>query len=289
MNTETGQSEDLTGGEKPNEVVEENGVVGDASSANTGETGQQEGDAEQAGQGNEQSKSQKRKFRNGRKLRESEDRNAQLAEDNRTLREDVNTLKTQVDGVINPPEPRPSRVNFETEEEYEDSLHNWRQDNKQETQGTTGEPAGQQGNEQQSAPAAKPQVSAETQEIVDNWKDNCDVASDKYEDFEAVITSKDLDISNIMRDAMYEDKDNGAEVAYFLGKNPTEATRINGLSIVQQVAEMQKISAKFSNNTTGAPDPIEPTGGGDTPPSKDVEKMSPTEYRDHRRKQKAAR
>jgi hypothetical protein len=166
-------------------------------------------------------------------------------------------------------------VDYETEENYEDALYEFR--------GQGGVPPSP------TTPAEKPQAqpetrSAEQQKVVDNWMDHCDTAADKYEDFDEVIQNPTLPITGLMRDSMMETS-SGAEVAYHLGKNPTEAARISALSPVQQIGEITKLAGKFTSNTTNAPSPITPSGGGDTGAVIDVEKMTPEQYRDHRRAQ----
>lgn len=283
MSNESGQSEELNqqgGNPNPAGEVDENGnpKVADGATSGDGQGGEGEGNN---GQGQSKSKNQKQRLR--RKLDESEARNAQLVEDNRKLNEKFDTLSTDVDKLKNPLPERPRRVDFDTEEEYEDDLHNWRKleaaakappDNS--NAGTQQGDNGQQGNQGQ--PAARTGV---TQEIADNWHDACDAAAEKYDDFDAAINSHQ-EVTDSMAGIIVE-TENNAEVAYFLGKNPAEASRIAKLSVVQQVNEIQKLAGKFTNITTNAPEPINPEPGSDTFAGKDPEKMSPEEYRDYRR------
>lgn len=284
MSTNTDQSEGLE-----TEIgleADKSGANDVDGGANAGSEHGHEGDKGDQGQG--QSKSGNAKSRLRRKLNESEGRNAQLAEDNRKQAERLATLESKVDGVLNPPKPRPNRVDFESEEDYEDDLFNWRQQENERQQNANTEsrnqpPAGNQPPPAQSGRTALPQ------KTVDNWIDRCDVAAEKYEDFDEVLNNKSVPISGIMADTMME-APGGAEAAYFLGKNPTEAAKIAGLSLPQQVLEVQKLTSKFAPSTTNAPDPIDvPSGGGDETSGGDPEKMSPKEYQNWRRQQKAAR
>ena len=94
-----------------------------------------------------------------------------------------------------------------------------------------------------------------------------EIGSEKYEDFEEVVTG-DTTITEWMRDAMF-DMDNQVEIAYFLGKNPKEARRIAKLPPRRQVAEIGKLDGKpwspSKPKTSAAPAPIEPVGGSNTP------------------------
>lgn len=284
MNQDTGQSEEL--GTEIGSEVEKNGELNADAGANGGGGEGHEGDGGDQGSG--QSKSQSAKQRLRRKWQESEAERARLAEDNRKQGERIASLESKVDGVLNPPKPRPSRVDFESEDEYEDSLYAWRQEENTRQQKANTESRNQQPTGNQ-PPPAQPGRTALPQKTVDNWIDRCDVAAEKYEDFDEVLNNKSVPISGIMADTMME-APGGAEAAYFLGKNPTEAAKIAGLSLPQQVLEVQKLTSKFAPSTTNAPEPIDvPSGGGDEASGGDPEKMSPTEYRNWRRQQKAAR
>ena len=93
--------------------------------------------------------------------------------------------------------------------------------------------------------------------------------SEKYEDFEEVVTSDNLKITPIMRDAIFEldDQETQAEVTYYLGMNPKEAQRIAKLTPIRQIAEVGKLEAKLASKPTptkrpsAAPAPIAPVGG----------------------------
>ena len=265
MSNETDHSEGASAEQLAAASAEKNGATQTAEGATSGGEARQTEEAGQGGQGEVQSKSQNSKQRLRRKFRESEAENAQLREDNRTLNEKFDTLNQKVDGVINPPPARPNRVDYESEEEYEDAIHDWRNPKQaaSEQQSTSEQPAQTQtqqtgGREQQA------QFSAEVQKVVDDWNNSCDDAAEKYEDFdEVVFKNNQLPISNIMRDALYE-CGQGGEVVYHLGKNPAEAERIANLPLTGQVLAINELSKKFTSSTTNAPDPIDTLKSGDT-------------------------
>lgn len=284
MNNTTGQSEDL--GE--NAGIEENGstVAADGATSDAGQENEEE--TEQGEQGEKQSKSANRNARRRRLQEASETEKAQLREDNRKLVERLDTLESQVDEVRNPPEPRPQRVDFESEEDYEDSLHDWRTNQKPAVAAQQSTESEQSAQTQTQETAQKP-MTAEAKKVVDNWTDSCDDAADKYDDFDDITKNSKSPMTNVMQDSIIESQ-NGGEVFYHLAKNPAEAARIAGLSLVQQIKEIGELDKKFTSTTTSAPEPIETTAGiDDTGVAVDVENMSPEAYRDHRRKQKAAR
>ncbi len=246
--------------------AEENGATQTVEGATSDGAAEQTGEADQGGQGNQQqSKQQSSKQRLRRKLRESDAEKAQLAEDNRKLAERLGTLEQQVDGVVNPPATRPNRVDFESEEEYEDAVHDWRNPKQaaNEQQSTTSEQPAQTQTQQPGAQQQQTQVSAEVKKVVDDWHESCDDAAEKYEDFdEVVFKNNQLPISNIMRDALYE-CGQGGEVVYHLGKNPAEAERIAKLPLTGQVLAINELSKKFTSTTTNAPEPIDTLKSGD--------------------------
>ncbi len=196
-----------------------------------------------------QSRSQNAKQRLRRKLREEERRNVEMTERLEAEQARIDALESKLDSVINPPPDRPMRVEFETEEEYEDALYDYRTPKSVESQVVT--PEKQVSNE-------KSQLSDDVRE---NWEDQLDYANEKYSDFEDVMVSiPPENMTDIMANAIFESRQ-GGEVAYFLGKNKSEAVRISKLSLSGQIRELDLISAKFEKNTTNAPSPISPIGG----------------------------
>lgn len=200
-----------------------------------------------------QSKSQNAKQRLKRRLREEvRDKEAlqkQLEESNKRLGD----LEAKVDPLLNPAPPRPDRVDFDSEEAYEDSLFEWRDNTKSVKQEVTQETP-------QETQEYRP--TSDQQEVIDNWTDNCEDAIDKYNDFqEAVLDNNSLPITPMMRDAIME-SDVGTDIAYHLSKNVALAGRIAKSSLVGQVREINELAKKFTKSTTNAPAPIETVGKG---------------------------
>lgn len=249
MNEETEQSEDL----EQVEIIEEATEEVDVESEQTEETPEEK-----------PSRTQNAKQRLRRKLREAEARNTEY-------QERLDALESKLDGVINPPKQRPNRVDFDTEEEYEDSLFEWRDTKAQSTP----------------KPEPKPTPTLDVApDVRKHWLNQIDEAADKYEDFEDVLFSIPKESMTDPMTLAIMESDHGGDIAYFLGNNPKEAERISKLTIPKQVIEIDKLGNKFNKPTTSAPDPIKPPKGTDSP-VKDLEKMSPEEYRDYRRKRMA--
>jgi hypothetical protein len=211
------------------------------------------------------SRNQNAKARLRRKLSESEQRNQQMADLLTKQNEKFTTLETKLDSVINPPAARPDRVDFETEENYEDALYDWRQPAKAEEKPT---PAYQEQSTQKSfAP----------DEVREHWLDQVDLAEDKYSDFDKKLKAIPLEnMTDIMTLSIME-SDHAGDIAYFLGDNLPEAKRISKLKLAAQVKEIDKLGNKFQSNTSSAPAPIVPTAGADSPIA-DLSKMSMKDY-----------
>jgi hypothetical protein len=83
--------------------------------------------------------------------------------------------------------------------------------------------------------------------------------------------------------------DEPAEVAYWLGQNPNEASRIASLSFAKAAAELGKIEAKIAANPsaakhekpsvpeTKAPPPTKTVTGGSARPAKPLEESASQE------------
>lgn len=117
----------------------------------------------------------------------------------------------------------------------------------------------------------------------DAWLEKSETMRQRAPDFDAVVTSPNVSITGFMKDAITGD-DNGPEVVYWLGKNPAEAARISALPPIRQVAEIGRLSARFSSapepkKVTAAPAPRKTLQGHGTTPTKDPSKMDHAEYR----------
>jgi hypothetical protein len=163
-----------------------------------------------------------------------------------------------------PPSPipkRPTLDQFETTEQYEDALFEWR-DKKREI-------------EQQ---AEKQKVEQEA--AFRTFQERAQKLREENEDFDEVIERPVF--SPAMRDALLL-AENGPALAYHLGNNPAEAKRIQGLPVVQQLLELGRLEtkmilAKQTKKTTAAPEPIRPTSMSGTVKEKSTDEMTTEEW-----------
>ena len=159
---------------------------------------------------------------------------------------------------------KPTPENFTTVEEYVDALTDWKL---------------------QTRDAEVAEVNARTEreqtynKTVSDFQPQLEKARAKYEDYDEVVNQPIFtpSVSMALLDSEY-----GAEIAYYLGTHPVEATRLNGLPPLRMLRELGKMEVRFASTTqpkhvSAAPSPITPVKGS-SPVRKDVTKMSAQEY-----------
>lgn len=150
---------------------------------------------------------------------------------------------------------RPNPDNFETEEDYQDALAEWRVDQKLAAR-------------EQKAKSEK--LSSEFQARVQTHREKTAAFAKQHADFEDVIESvSDIVLTPIVQDAILE---NGPEFMYELAKNPEELERINELSAFEAARALGRIEERIAAKAakpkeekkiqSKAPQPINPTRSG---------------------------
>lgn len=173
-------------------------------------------------------------------------------------------------------EGRPARDQFESDEDYVDALTDWKLDQK--LSGVKEELAQHQNQSQ----------------VQSSWVSKVNQARQDYPDYETVMEdAQDIPISKSTAEAM-QSSDLGADIAYYLAKNPDEAMRINSLSPIaaareigriESYVEYEKDQAKKKAPVSKAPAPIKPVKSSSGSGSKSLEDMTPAEYIAYRNKQ----
>ena len=128
--------------------------------------------------------------------------------------------------------------------------------------------------------------------VADSYNDRVKEFSKSRPDFQEVLASSDLSISDPVKELIFE-SDVGPALALYLAENEEEAERINGMSIVRQVAEIGKLEDKLSAKkvdkkvVSKAPAPVSPIKGGApvTAKSLDDPSIAPDEWIKMRNKQ----
>jgi len=133
------------------------------------------------------------------------------------------------------------------------------------------------------------QAQEQHMQILESYHEREEEARNKYDDFEQVAYNPNVPITNVMAETI-RSSDVGPDVAYFLGSNVKEATRISKLSPYLQAKELGKIEAKLADNpptkkTSSAPAPIAPvtarSNSGrtiDTTDPRSVKELSTSEW-----------
>lgn len=150
---------------------------------------------------------------------------------------------------------RPNPDNFETEEDYQDALAEWRVDQKLAAR-------------EQKAKSEK--LTSEFQARVQTHREKAAEFAKQHADFEEVIEAVgDLPLSPVIQSAILE---NGPEFQYELAKNPEELERINELSAFEAARALGRIEERIAAKAakpkedkkiqSKAPQPINPTRSG---------------------------
>lgn len=97
----------------------------------------------------------------------------------------------------------------------------------------------------------------------ESFIEKAEKASERYADFNAVVGNPSLRINDEMAEFISE-SDTGADVAYFLGKNPMKAAEIAQLSPMKAARELTRIESELAARPkptpSNAPEPISPVG-----------------------------
>lgn len=97
----------------------------------------------------------------------------------------------------------------------------------------------------------------------ESFIEKAEKAAERYADFQVVVGNPSLRINEEMAEFISE-SDLGADVAYFLGKNPSKAAEIAGLSPINAARELTRIESELAARPKAtpskAPEPISPVG-----------------------------
>jgi hypothetical protein len=171
-------------------------------------------------------------------------------------------------------DPKPKLEDFDTHDAYVEALVDWK---------VQGGARKDSGSSNVKDTQSRPQQPDDAQFAVE---DMIEAGKDKYKDWDQVVVTdaKVLPITMPMALAMAE-SDHGEDVAYYLGKNTSEAKRISKLSPVRQAVEIGRLSLLFDpgkrTNSQQNITRINPVGSNtktaDTP--KDPNKMSYAQFK----------
>jgi hypothetical protein len=116
----------------------------------------------------------------------------------------------------------------------------------------------------------------------DAWAESTAGFREKAPDFDTVVHNPNLTVTPVMADAIRESS-RGAEIAYFLGKNPAEAARIASLPPVSQATAIARLETRVGgsaqSSVSRAPQPVSTLSGRSGSAGKRLEDMTFEEYR----------
>lgn len=180
-------------------------------------------------------------------------------------------MKAQIDALKPPPEPpkpatpRPTREQFTTPEEYDTAVQAWG-DATAKAAADKAIADARAAVEKEAADKRQAEQAATEQaritKMQESWKAKREKALEVHPDYAEVAERDDLAISMPVAVMLAEHVENGAEVMYHLGKNPTEAARIYALAPEAQLVQIGVLSAALANQqrpvVSRAPAPIRP-------------------------------
>lgn len=167
-------------------------------------------------------------------------------------------------------DPRPNRIDFDSEEEYEDALFDWRDNQK----------APKQQEEKQ-------EVDPTIQETLDSFEAELEELD---EDAAYVVMEEDWPCSKDMTDYIMSSEIR-AQLAYHLATHQDIAGKIAKMSPILAARELAKVEGELSSNLKASgsapetpPPPLEPSKAVSVPIA-NAEKMSTQQWVEQRRKQ----
>lgn len=173
-------------------------------------------------------------------------RNAKLEEQLESQRKRYEKIEERLDTIAQP-NARPQRENYETEEEYEDALVDYRLDMRS-----------------QPTKSEEPRLGAVDQALVDKFQGFIEEVDKGTPGFADMVSKAHFPLTDHGLAEIIEMGDDGADVFTHLNQNPAEAMRISRLTPREQTVELEKI-ADTVDMKTSAPDPITPVSGNDQP------------------------
>jgi hypothetical protein len=145
----------------------------------------------------------------------------------------------------------PVREQYETPDEYAKALSQWS------TKRALSEYQAAQRQQ-----AEQERAATEFQKVLSDWHSAKSKAIEKYPDYESVAENPDIAVAQHVGMALLN-VPNGHDVLYWLGRHPTEASRISGLQPPLAVLEVGRLSERLAlpAPTSKAPAPTKPLAG----------------------------
>jgi hypothetical protein len=190
----------------------------------------------------------------------------QDADRERSTREALEVRVRELESKANPPktdepDPKPDPAQFNDAIEYAEALAEWTTDKRM--------------RERDQADLAR-KVEAEQSRMRQKFQERLDTAKSEMPDYEDMIASSDVSVSQPVTDAIIE-SDVGPQILYYLAENPEFARGLAEKSITSQLRAIGRLEAKFEPSEapkpaikpvakrSNAPAPINPLKAGGNP------------------------
>jgi signal recognition particle GTPase len=152
-----------------------------------------------------------------------------------------------MEAKVNPPksdepDPKPNPTQFNDALEYAEALAEWTTDRKM--------------RERDQAELAR-KVEEEQSRMRQKFQDRLDIAKQDMPDYEEMIASSDVSVSQPVTDAIIE-SDVGPQLLYYLAENPEFARELGEKSITSQLRAIGRLEAKFEKSESPKPSVKEP-------------------------------
>lgn len=182
--------------------------------------------------------------------------------------------------------PKPKQEDFQTYEEWVEAVSDWKFD---------------QRIAKMEAEAAQAEAREAEREIQETYSERVAEFKKTHADWDETI-NQDMTLPPGVGQTILE-LENGPEVAYYLGKHPDAAKRLNQMNPYTAIAEVGRIAATLGRDeaisnpgfrtdripVSNAPAPIKPLSGHATKSTKDLGEMDYQEYRRIRDQQEKSR
>ena len=180
-------------------------------------------------------------------LTKHRDEARQEAERERQAREAVEAKLRDLEAKASPqksdePDPKPNPAQFNDALEYAEALAEWTTDRRM--------------RERDQAELAR-KVQEEQSRMRQEFQKRLDVAKQGMPDYEEMIASSDVSVSQPVTDAIIE-SDVGPQVLYYLAENPDFTRALAEKSITAQLRAIGRLEAKFEKTEAAKPSVKEP-------------------------------
>jgi len=96
---------------------------------------------------------------------------------------------------------------------------------------------------------------ARRSKVIKTWANRVNDFRAKMPDFDDMVGSADVVVSNEVRDSIFE-SDVGPQILYHLAENPDIAKKLQGVSVTSALRMIGKLEAKFEATPTSTPESL---------------------------------